>query len=86
MEITFSTIITIVVVAAVIYFLVKYIINPIVKIISGILTILLIIYILQKFFGINVLQYIPSEYGRYLNFDTWVGFIKNWILQIKWQS
>jgi DNA integrity scanning protein DisA with diadenylate cyclase activity len=70
------------VVVVVIYLLIKYIINPIVKIISGILTILLIIYILQKFFNINIIQFIPQEYAQYLNFDTWANYIKNFVSQI----
>lgn len=75
MDITLSEIITIVVVALVIYILIKYIINPIFKIISGILLVLLILYILDHFFGTNIMGQIP--YGRLLDFDAWTAFIKN---------
>lgn len=75
MDITLSEIVTIIVVAVVIYILIKYIINPIFKIISGVLLVLLILYILDHFFGTNIMGQIP--YGNLLDFDAWTAFIKS---------
>jgi len=77
MDLTLSSIIVIIVVIAAIYLLIKFVINPIAKIITGILIVLLIIYVLKNYFSIDVASYIT--YGEWLNFDTWLNWIKSFL-------
>jgi len=77
MELTLSSIFVIIIAITAIHFLIKFIISPVTKIISGILIILLIIYVLENYFSISIANYIP--YGQWLNFDTWINWLKSFI-------
>jgi len=74
MEITLSSILTIIILGAIIYFLVKFIIHPIAKIITGILVVFAVVYILKNFFGINITQ---LPYGECLDCDVWLKMLGN---------
>lgn len=82
-----NSIIAVIVVVAIIYILVKFIVSPVIKIITGVVILLLIIYILQNFFNFNFEQLGP--YGKYLdvrlwvnNFGSWIGSLTKYIEQI----
>lgn len=81
-----NSVIALIVVLAVVYVLVKFIVSPAIKIITGIVILLLIIYILQNFFDFNFEQLGP--YGKYLdvrlwvnNFGSQIGSLVNYIQQ-----
>jgi len=78
MELTFSSILTIIIVVVAIYLAIKFIINPIAKIITGILIVLAVVYILKNFFSINVFELIP--FGNYLDISHWLSVFQNMLL------
>lgn len=73
-----TSIIEIVIAIAIIYLFVKFIAFPVVRIILGIIVFLVLIYILQRFFNLNLNQLL-EHFG--ISFDTskW-GLNINWIL------
>jgi len=54
----------------VIYFFVKLIVSPLVKIIAGIIIFLVVIFVLQNFFNVNFNQML-GPFGKYLDFNAW---------------
>lgn len=72
-----TSIIAIVVAVALIYFFVKFVVNPIIKAILGVIVFLIIIYLLQKYLGFDVGQ-IFSPFGISLNLSKW-GINLDWI-------
>lgn len=66
----YASLITIIITIIIIYFLIKLIISPIIKAVLGIITFLIIIYILQKFFGFD-LNKILTPFGINLNTESW---------------
>ncbi len=73
-----TSIIEIVVVIAIVVFLIKFIVSPIIKIAIGILLILGLIYVLQRYFGFDV-DKILSPFGVSVNVDKWNQSF-DWIL------
>ena len=73
-----STLIEIVVVVAVVYFLLKFIVSPIIKIAIGVLSILIMIFLLQRIFGFNIDE-VLAHFGISLNLNEWASSL-NWIL------
>src|SRR3989344_5616219 len=61
-----ASLITVAVAIIIIYFLAKFIVGPLVKIITGIIIILLAIYILKQFFGIDIGNFL-GPLGGYLD-------------------
>lgn len=73
-----SAIITIVIAVAAVYFVIKFIISPLLKLIAGIVILLVAIYILQRYFNLNINQYL-GPFSGFLNVDAWVkGFF--WVI------
>jgi hypothetical protein len=74
-----TSIIAIVIAIAIIYFLIKFVVSPIVKAVLGIVTFLILIYLLQRFFGFNLDQ-ILAPFGISLNINSWNQSL-NWLLE-----
>jgi hypothetical protein len=72
-----TSLILIVVIVVAIYLFIKFVVSPVVKIILGIIIFLILIYLLQRFFGFNLDQ-ILTPFGISLNLSKW-NF--NWILE-----
>jgi hypothetical protein len=68
--IDFTSLIIIVVAIVVAYFFIKFIVSPIIKIITGIIFFLILIYFLQKF-GFNFNK-ILSPFGISLDLNNWI--------------
>ncbi len=73
-----ATLVEIVVAIVIAYFLIKFIVSPIIKIAIGIISILIMIFLLQRFFGFNIDE-VLSKFGISLNLNKW-GSDFNWIL------
>lgn len=77
-----GSIITIIAVLVIIYLLIKFIISPLIKIITGIVVILIALYILNRFFSFSFNQII-GPFSNYINIDGWIkvvgGFVESWI-------
>jgi len=73
-----TSLIEIVVAIGVIYFLIKFILSPVIRIILGIIIFLVVIYLLQKFLGFNF-DKILAPFGVSLNLNKW-GLNLNWII------
>lgn len=71
-----NSIIILVVVIAVIYFLVKFIISPLLKIITGIFIFLVASYVLQKYFNYNFNQ-ILGPLSPYIDLNKWIGVLNS---------
>jgi len=65
-----TSIIEIIIVIAVIYLVIKFIVNPVIKIILGIIIFLVAVYVLQRFFGFNINE-ILAPFGISLNMGKW---------------
>ena len=68
-----NSIIVIIIALGAIYLFVRLVVGPIIKAILGIIILLTLLYLLQRFFNFSL----PSPWGTYLNFNTW-GL--NWLL------
>lgn len=64
-----TSIITIVVIIAAIYFFIKFIVSPIIKLVVGIVAFLVILYVLEHFFNINLYE-IFGPFGKYLDISN----------------
>jgi len=73
----FSSLIGIVVAIIAVYFLIKFIVNPLLKLIFGIIAVLTLIYFLQRFFGFDLSKFL-STFGISMNTENW-GINFNWI-------
>ena len=65
-----TSLIEIVIAIAVIYIIVKFIVSPVIKIVGGIIFILILIYLLQRFFGFSLDQML-APFGISLNLNKW---------------
>jgi len=74
-----TTFIAIVFAIFIIYIFIKFIVNPIFKIILGIIIFFVLIYILQKFFGFDIDQ-ILAPFGISLNINRLLSNF-NWIFK-----
>ena len=73
-----ASIITIVVGAIIIYFVIKFVVSPLIKAIAGIIALLLLIYIIQYFFGFNLDRFF-GPLATYLDITKW-GINLSWLL------
>jgi len=73
-----TLLIEIIAVIVVVYFLIKFIVSPVIKIVIGIIAILLLIFLLQRFFGFDI-DKVLSTFGISLNINKWSQSF-NWIL------
>ena len=73
-----QSIIVIVVAIVIVYFFVKLVVSPLVKVVLGIITFLIALYVLQHFFNLN-LNNALGPLSSYLNLNKW-GVNLNWIL------
>ena len=73
-----TTIIEIAVAIVVIFFFIKFIVSPIIKIIMGIIIFIVLLYLLQRFFGFNIDQ-VLTPFGISLKSSSW-NMNLNWIL------
>ena len=71
------TFVEIAVAVLVVYFLIKFIVSPILKIVVGIISILVIVFLLQRFFGFNI-DNVLAPLGINLNLNSWISKF-NWI-------
>ncbi len=74
----FTSIIEIVVVVAIAYFLIRFIVSPVIRLVFGIIIFLIVVTLLQRFFGFDIDQ-ILSQFGIHLNLNKWILSF-NWIL------
>ena len=73
-----TSIIEIAIVIVVIYFFLKFIVSPIIKIIVGIIIFLVLVYLLQRFFGFDLSQ-VLAPFGISSKLSSW-NLNLNWIL------
>ena len=73
-----TSIIEIAVVIAIVYFLIKFIVSPIIKALVGIATLIILVSILQRFFGFNLDQ-VLAPFGISFNSSKW-GLNLDWFL------
>jgi hypothetical protein len=71
------SIIEIAVAVVAVFFIIKFIVSPVIKIIVGIILILVFAYVLQKYFGFNIDKAL-APMGISLNLNSW-GPAFNWI-------
>lgn len=72
-----TSVIEIIIAVVVVYFFIKLIAVPIVRIILGVITFLILIYLLQRFLGFNFGQ-ILAPFGISFNSSKW-GLNLNWV-------
>ena len=70
-----TTLIEIIIAAFIIYLFIKFIVSPVVKIILGIIIFIVLVYLLQRFFGLEP-DKILAPFG--ISLDKW-GLNLNWI-------
>ena len=75
----FTSFIEIIVAIIAAYFLLKFIVSPVIKIIFGIIIIIFLIYLFQRFFSFNI-DKVLTPFGISLNLTQW-NSIFNWILE-----
>jgi len=73
-----TSLIEIVIAIVAAYFIIKFVVSPIIRAVLGIIIFLVAIYLLQRFFGFNLDQ-ILAPFGISLNSSKW-GLNLNWIL------
>lgn len=73
-----TSLIEIIAAIAVVYFFLKFIVSPVLKIIFGVIVFIILIYILQKFLGFDT-DKVLATFGISFNFDRWAVSL-NWIL------
>lgn len=81
----FTPLITIIISVVAIYFFVKLIVNPLIKVVAGVVIFLVIVYILQRFFNFDfndtfgpLAKYLnPEKWG--VNFNEIISQIVNYI-------
>lgn len=72
-----TSFVEIVIVVVAIYFFIKFIVTPIVKAVVGIIIFLVLIYLLQRFFGFDV-DKVLAPFGISLNINGW-GSSFSWL-------
>lgn len=91
----FTSLIGIIIVIVIVYFLIRFIISPIIKAIVGVIAFLVLIYLLQHFFGFDFgkilapfgISFDSSKWGLNLNWlsgpvDYYINQIKNFLILI----
>ncbi|MCX6718528.1 MAG: hypothetical protein NTY81_02935 [Candidatus Staskawiczbacteria bacterium] len=73
-----TSLIAIIIAIIVIYLFIKFVVSPVLRIIFGVIIFLILIYLLQRFFGLN-LDEIFAHFGISLNSSKW-GPSLNWLL------
>lgn len=63
-----NSIITIIIILALTYVVIKFIVSPLIKIVTGIVILLLVVYVLQNYFGFSFNQYL-GPFSKYINID-----------------
>ncbi len=74
-----TSLVGIIIVIIVAYFLIKFIISPILRAILGVIFFLVLIYLLQKFFGFDIDKAL-TPYGISLNINNWLSKL-GWIFK-----
>jgi hypothetical protein len=80
-----TSLIAIVIAVIVIYLFIKFVVSPVLRVIFGIIVFLVLIYILQRFFGFNIDQ-VFTPFGIHFgktNLDWMAGPVNYCINQIK---
>ena len=77
MNLDLTSLIEIVIVVVVIYFFFKFIVSPVIRVIFGIIVFIILISLLQRFFGFNLDQ-VLAPFGISLNSSSW-GLNLNWL-------
>lgn len=84
-----TSLIEIIVVIVIAFFIIKFILSPVIKIIFGVLIILIVLHLLQQFLGFDIDIFL-SKFGVNLNLNSWLlnfnwlfGPLDNLINQIK---
>jgi len=76
----FASITAIVIAAAIIYFIIKFIVNPLVKAAVGVIILLILVYALQQYFNLDIIKVL----GNFFGFKNWSSEpINNFVNQIK---
>lgn len=70
MNIDVGAVITTLIFLAAVYFIIKFIVSPIIKLISGIVVLLIVIYVCQQFFNVSFNQYL-GPLAKYIDIDQW---------------
>ena len=78
MIINLTSIIVIIVAIVIIYLFIRFIVSPVLRIILSIIAFLLLLYILQKYFGFNVSE-ILAPFGISFDFNKFSSNF-NWLL------
>jgi hypothetical protein len=73
-----TSLIEIVIAVVVVYFFLRFIISPVLKAVVGVIFFIVLIYLLQRFFGFNI-DKVLSPFGINLNLNK-LGLNLNWIL------
>ena len=74
----FIAIIEIIVAIVVLYFLIRFVVSPIIKAVIGVVIFILFVYLLQRFFGFD-LGKVLAPFGISLDTGKW-GSTFNWLL------
>ncbi len=72
-----TALIGIIVTIIVAYFIIRFIVSPLIKIIIGVVAILLLVYLLQKFLGFNINNILSSFGISSPNSNSWSEWIDN---------
>ena len=74
-----TSIVEIIVGIVIIYFFIRFIVSPILRIVAGVIAFFILIYVLQRFFGFNISE-VLSHFG--ISFDSSKSVVDlNWIFQ-----
>ena len=73
-----TSLIEIIVVIIVAFFIIKFILSPVLKIIFGVIIILIVLHLLQRFLGFDIDQTL-IKFGINLNLNKWLLNF-NWLL------
>jgi hypothetical protein len=76
-----SSFLAIIVIAVLIFLFVKFIVHPLLKLIIGIAIFLILLYIVQNFFGFDLSKYLGpfAPLAKYLDISKW-GVNLDWLL------
>ena len=80
MEFNLTSLLLIGVAIFVVFYVIKFIVSPLLKLIAGIVAFVAIIFILVYFFHLDLI-FVMDFLNKYLNFDKWtLGF--NWVTNL----
>jgi len=78
MELSLTSLLLIGVVIFVAFYVIKFIVSPLIKLVAGILVFILAIFVLQRFFQVD-LSFITDFFNQYFNFSDWISNLINTI-------